>query len=77
MELKMSVKGLKDLKRKREQIVLAGMAAKKQIKVDRTEYQEIADCIRSDQVPAAAVVEYFGDKKFYAWYKERYLQGVK
>tara|TARA_Y100000356_G_C11181612_1_gene247188 strand:- start:478 stop:711 length:234 start_codon:yes stop_codon:yes gene_type:complete len=77
VEQKMSVKGLKDLKRKREQIVLAGMSAQKQIKVDKTEYQEIADCIRSDQVPAAAIVEYFGDKKFYAWYKERYLKGVK
>ena len=76
MEQKMSVKGLKDLKRKREQIVLAGMSAKKQIKVDKTDYQDVADCIRSDQVPASAIVEYFGDKKFYAWYKGKYLKGV-
>jgi hypothetical protein len=52
----MSVKGLKDLKRKREQIVLAGMSAKKQIKVDKTDYQDVADCIRSDQVPASAKI---------------------
>ena len=69
----MSVKGLKNLKRIREQIVLAGMSARKQIKVDKTEYQEVADCIRSDQVPANHIAEYFNDKKFYKWYKKKYL----
>jgi|TARA_B100000959_G_C14718584_1_gene515919 hypothetical protein len=69
----MSVKRLKDLKRKREQIILAGMTSKKQLKVDKTDYQDVADCIRSDQVPASAVVEYFSDKLFYKWYKKRYL----
>tara|TARA_B100001245_G_scaffold132973_1_gene98542 strand:+ start:301 stop:444 length:144 start_codon:yes stop_codon:yes gene_type:complete len=43
------------------------------LKIKKTEYQDIADCIRSDQVPASAVFEYFSDKPFYKWYKKRYL----
>jgi|TARA_B110000263_G_scaffold125041_1_gene108789 hypothetical protein len=43
------------------------------LKIKKTEYQDIADCIRSDQVPASAVFEYFSDKLFYKWYKGRYL----
>ena len=43
-----------------------------QAKVDITDYQDVADCI-SDQVPASAIAEYFTDKKFYAWYKKKYL----
>mgnify|MGYP005690989127 CR=1 FL=1 len=42
-------------------------------KVDINDYQDVADCIRSDQVPASAIAEYFTDKKFYAWYKKKYL----
>ena len=42
-------------------------------KVDITDYQDIADCIRSDQVPANHIAEYFNDKKFYKWYKKKYL----
>ena len=42
-------------------------------KVDITDYQDVADCIRSDQVPASHIVEYFGDKMFYQWYKKKYL----
>ena len=44
-----------------------------QAKVDITDYQDVADCIRSDQVPASAIAEYFTDKKFYYWYKKKYL----
>ena len=36
-------------------------------------YQDIADCIRSDQVPASDVAKFFQDKKFYNWYKKKYL----
>lgn len=43
------------------------------IKVNKKDYQDIADCIRSDQVPASAVFEYFSDELFYAWYKKKYL----
>tara|TARA_A100001234_G_C12311078_1_gene253499 strand:+ start:96 stop:347 length:252 start_codon:yes stop_codon:yes gene_type:complete len=41
-------------------------------KVDTYEYQSLADCIRSDQVPASEVAEIFTDKAFYKWYKEKY-----
>lgn len=37
------------------------------------EWQDLADCIRSDQVPASAIAEYFNDKVFYKWYKKKYL----
>ena len=42
-------------------------------KVDITDYQDLADCIRSDQVPASEIVEIFTDKSFYKWYKKKYL----
>ena len=42
-------------------------------KVDITDYQDVADCIRSDQVPASKIVEIFTDKSFYKWYKQKYL----
>ena len=42
-------------------------------KVDITDYQDVADCIRSDQVSAAGVVHLFKDKAFYKWYKKKYL----
>jgi len=54
-------------------MTLSKMKPQKQLKIDRTEYQEVADCIRSDQVPASHIVEYFGDKMFYKWYKKKYL----
>ena len=54
-------------------MTLSKMKSQKQLKIDITEYQEIADCIRSDQVPASHIVEYFGDKMFYKWYKKKYL----
>jgi len=38
-----------------------------------TEYQDLADCIRSDQVPASDIAKFFQDKKFYNWYKKKYL----
>ena len=54
-------------------MALEKLKSKKQLKVDITEYQDIADCIRSDQVSAPAIVEYFGDKTFYKWYKKKYF----
>ena len=38
------------------------------------EWQDLADCIRSDQVPASDVAKFFQDKKFYSWYKKKYLR---
>ena len=52
---------------------LEKMKSKKQVKVDKTDYQDIADCIRRDQVPAPAIVEYFSDKIFYKWYSDKYF----
>ena len=46
-------------------------------KVDITDYQDLADCIRSDQVPASEIVEIFTDKSFYKWYKKKYLKNNK
>lgn len=42
-------------------------------KVDITDYQNMADCIRSDQVSASEIAEIFTDKNFYSWYKKKYL----
>ena len=41
-------------------------------KVDITDYQDVADCIRSDQVPAEEIAEIFTDKAYYNWYKKTY-----
>tara|TARA_B100000508_G_C11236806_1_gene169701 strand:+ start:45 stop:251 length:207 start_codon:yes stop_codon:yes gene_type:complete len=38
------------------------------------EWQDLADCIRSDQVPASDVAKFFQDKKFYQWYRKKYLR---
>ncbi len=54
-------------------MTLSKMKLKKKYKVDRADYQDVADCIRSDQVPAAHIAEYFNDKVFYKWYKKKYL----
>jgi ribosomal protein L19E len=41
-------------------------------KVDKTEYEDLGTCIRSDQVPAEEIAEIFTDKAFYKWYKKKY-----
>ncbi len=41
-------------------------------KKQEEKYQDLADCIRSDQLSAEQVVKEFEDKKFKAWYKKRY-----
>ena len=42
-------------------------------KVDITDYQDVADCIRSDQVPASEIAEIFTDKAYYKWYSDKYF----
>ena len=42
-------------------------------KVDTYEYESLAECIKSDQVPASEIVEICTDKKFYKYYKKNYL----
>ena len=45
--------------------------------ISKSEYQSLADCIRSDQVPADHIVDYFIDKQFYKWYKKKYLNDTR
>ena len=40
----------------------------------KSEFQDIADCIRSDQVSNSGVMWYFKHKKFYKWYARKYLK---
>ena len=42
-------------------------------KVDTYEYQSLADCIRSDQLPASEIAEIFTDKAYYKWYSDKYF----
>ena len=59
---------------KRNVRVLAEGAQGKKItrKVDTWEYEDLATCIRSDQVPAEEIAEIFTEKAFYKWYKKTY-----
>ena len=41
--------------------------------IRKDQYEDYADCIMSEQISAPEVVELFEDKKFYGWYKKRYL----
>ena len=41
-------------------------------KIDKTDYEDLGECIRSDQVPASEIAEIFTDKSFYKWYKKKY-----
>ena len=42
-------------------------------KVDKNDYQDVADCIRMEQVSAPEIAELFTAKSFYKWYKKKYL----
>tara|TARA_B100001939_G_C16936925_1_gene616439 strand:- start:221 stop:412 length:192 start_codon:yes stop_codon:yes gene_type:complete len=52
----------------------ANKGKKMKRKVDTYEYESLAECIRSDQVPANHIAEFFTDKAFYKWYSERYFK---
>ena len=69
------MKKLEKEKQRRTLITLGTTQSKKKMtrKVDTYEYQSLADCIRSDQVPASEIAEIFTDKTFYKWYKKKYL----
>ena len=41
-------------------------------KIKRKEYEDLGECIASDQVPASLIAEYFTDEKFKKWYKKKY-----
>ena len=38
----------------------------------KEKYKEIAECIKSGQVPSNDIVWYFNDEKFYKWYTKNY-----
>ena len=40
------------------------------MKVDKKDYQDLIDCIQSDQVSAPEIAEYFEDGGFYKFYKK-------
>lgn len=42
-------------------------------KVDTYEYESLAVCIKTDQVPANEIAELFTDEDFYKFYKKNYL----
>ena len=44
----------------------------KYIRIKKSEYQDIADCIKTDQVPENTIAEYFKDKQFFKWFKKKY-----
>jgi len=68
------LKELEPIKKKRTLMTLSKM--KPQNKIKKSEYQDYADCIRSDQVSAAGVMDLFKDKAFYKWYKKKYLNDI-
>ena len=35
-------------------------------------YQDLANCIKSDQLSARQLIQEFEDKKFKKWYRKRY-----
>jgi|TARA_B110000879_G_scaffold198909_1_gene271169 hypothetical protein len=40
-------------------------------KIKKSEYSNLYECIKSDQVPANAIAEYFQDKDFFKYVKKR------
>ena len=60
-------------KKNRTIITIGENKQKMSRKVDTYEYKSLAECIRSDQVPASEIAEIFTDKAYYKWYKKRYL----
>ena len=41
--------------------------------VRKCDYEDMAVCIKSDQVRPADIAEYFKDKSFYRYYKKNWL----
>ena len=42
-------------------------------KIKKSEYESLAICIKTEQVPANHIAEYFEDKSFYNYYKKNWL----
>ena len=43
----------------------------KRAKIKKSEYQNLYDCIVTDQVPEPSIVYYFSDLKFLEWFKKK------
>ena len=41
---------------------------------EKEDWIALAECIRSDQVPASDVAKFISNKRFYGWYKRKYLR---
>ena len=41
----------------------------------RHEWEQIAECIVTDQVPASDIAKFFQNKAFYKFYKKNYMRG--
>ena len=48
---------------------MAGVLVKKE------DYENLGECIRTEQVPANEIAEYFEDKEFKKYYVKKYLEG--
>ena len=61
------------IKKDRTIITIGENKQKMTRKVDTYEYESLAECIKTDQVPVSEIVEIFTDKEFYKYYKKNYL----
>jgi len=61
------------IKKDRTIITIGENKQKMTRKVDTYEYESLAECIKTDQVPASEIAEIFTDKKFYKYYKKNWL----
>jgi hypothetical protein len=61
------------IKKDRTIITIGENKQKMTRKVDTYEYESLAECIKTDQVPTSEIVEIFTDKEFYKYYKKNYL----
>ena len=53
---------------------IAGEMQKKMSKkLKKSEYENVAECIVSDQVSPDRIANYFKDKEFYKYYKKNYM----
>jgi len=44
------------------------------MQIKKTDYQKYAECIMMEQMSAPEISELFEDKKFYNWYRVKYLR---
>ena len=45
--------------------------ARKEPNIKKSEYENLYDCIRTDQVPPDQIAYWFTDEKFFEWYRTR------